>query len=80
MKKGTNVKDSKGLNKTAATNRKGDVKDKAKKTYFEEIQVNSPPVPLFKEPLSKDEQIVKSKLLSGGIYDSVGNIYQRNRK
>jgi hypothetical protein len=37
MKKGTNVKDSKGLNKTAATNRKGDVKDKAKKTYFEEI-------------------------------------------
>jgi len=35
---------------------------------------------MFRELLDKEEQTVKTSLLKGGALDSLGDIYQRNRK
>ena len=59
---------------TAKAGKKGDSLKKLSKTMFVS-QEEEKPVIAFKDPLNKDEQIVKTTLLKGGIYDSIGTKY-----
>lgn len=45
-----------------------------------ENKEESKPVVVCRDSLSKAEQNIKSSLIKGGIYDTVGDIYERNRK
>lgn len=69
----------KGKKKPSGKENKKD-KNQSKNKGYHQDKKEQKPVVFLKEKLTKEQKAVKTTLIRGGIFDNMGNKYERNRK